>query len=150
MRLSKINVKQSDIIAQQTHLQLGTTNQHQSMQKLIKEQSSWVQDVKVSPIVEMAMNVKFEEERLRHNKELNLRVCGLPKPSDPFKSNMEFLHETVDLKNIMVEKAWTAHDDSLIIRFRSATDQLHALRSKKNFLLCLPRSTWMLISLDFK
>jgi len=70
----------------------------------------------------MALNAEFEEERLRHNKELNLRVLGLPKPSDPLKSSPNFLHETLNLKNIMVEKAWTTHDDSLIILFRYVAD----------------------------
>lgn len=105
--ISEIKVKQLEIIAQQTHLQLETTNQHQCMQKQVEEQSSWVQ-------------VKGQK---------GFTDCG--NGNERIISNLDFLHETLDLKNIMMEKAWTAHDDSLIIHFRFVADKLQALREKK-------------------
>lgn len=97
---------------------------------------------KTSPLVELAVNAKFEEERLRHTKELNLRVQGLPKPSDPLKARLNFLHKKLDLKNILVEKVWTAQDDSLVIRFHSAAECLQALRAKKK-LFSLPTKIYL-------
>lgn len=77
------------------------------------------------------MTAKFEEEQLRHMKAFNLRVRGLPKSQDPQKDSLDLFHDTLELQNITVQKAWFAHDDSLIICFHSATDRFQALRVKK-------------------
>lgn len=95
--------------------------------------------------MELAVNTKFKEERLHHSIAFNLRVRGLPKSQDPQKANLDFLHNTLDLKNIKVEKAWIVQDESLIIRFDSVVDRLQALRVKK--LLSLPNKIYLDVDL---
>lgn len=81
------------------------------MQKKVEDQASWVQVAtgkKTSPLIDLVVNAKLEEERLRQLKALNLRVRGLPKSQDPQKASLDFLYDTLELQNITVQKAWFA------------------------------------------
>lgn len=89
-----------------------------------------VKGEKTPPIVEFVIQAKFEEEKVHHTKELNLKVHGLPKTNTPLQAGHTFLYDAFDLKNISLQKAWTTLDDTLVIWFLSTKDHLQALRTK--------------------
>lgn len=103
----------------------------------MEDQTSLVQVAKgkkTSPLVDLMVNEKFEEERLCQLKALNLRVRVLPKSQDPQKANIDFLHDTLKVQHIIVHKAWFSQDELLIIRFHSAANHFQVLRAKKKLL----------------
>ena len=77
------------------------------------------------------MQGKFEDERLRRVRELNLRVRGLPSTHDPLAAGRSFLCDQLGLADITVDRCWFGHGDVLFIRFLSIADRLRALRAKR-------------------
>lgn len=83
------------------------------------------------------------EGRLVRSKELNIRVCNLPSfSSDPLQSALSFIHNTLDLTDIDLEKAWNMENYTLIIQFQSLCDCLRTLRDKR-LLASLPYKVFL-------
>jgi len=114
---------------------------------------SWVEVVKgkdknTPPLaeVEEIVQAKLREEHTRRALELNLKIKGLPLPSpspDPMQVDTMFLRDNLEILDILLESAWFGADSTLFLRFRSASDQIRALRAKHQ-LFSLPNK----ISLD--
>ena len=115
-----------------------------SQQALLKQEiethrktlDSWVDVVRKreQPLqlveVEEVIQSKLNEECLRRTRELNLRVRGLPPPEASLGQlhiDTSFLHNTSDLKDITLERAWMGPNSTLLLRFRSLEDRLRAL-----------------------
>ncbi|KAH9297470.1 hypothetical protein KI387_029152 [Taxus chinensis] len=80
------------------------------------------------------MQAKLIEERTRRDRELNLKVRGLPPPTptqDPLTVGNSFITDTLGIPNITLERAWVCYDSTLFIRFKTAFDRLRALRAKR-------------------
>jgi hypothetical protein len=59
------------------------------------------------------------------SKEFNLKVCSLPlSSSDPMQSGFSFIHDTLDLKDVSLQRAWTTVYSTLVLQFRSLDDHL--------------------------
>eukprot|EP01018_Ginkgo_biloba_P030734 Gb_10973 [translate_table: standard] len=101
---------------------------------ILNNKAHWAQVVKGKkppPIVEMAVQAKFDEERARQANDLNLRVRGLPKSGAPMEIATKFIQETLYLSHIIPERAWFFTDSTLLIRLKSLEDKLTVLRAKR-------------------
>jgi hypothetical protein len=96
-------------------------------------------------IVEEVVQAKLMEERTRHARELNLKVRGLPLPlpsSNPMVVGTLFLRDNLDLPDVTLDRAWLGSNSTLFLQFRSAVDQLRALRAKRK-LFSLPSKIFL-------
>jgi hypothetical protein len=85
-------------------------------------------------VFEGVVQAKLNEERLRRTRELNLRMCGLPPPeatSNPLQIGTSFLHDTLKLKDLTLERAWMGPNSTLFLCFLTLEDRLRALRYKR-------------------
>jgi hypothetical protein len=100
--------------------------------------------------VEGVIQAKLNEECLRRTRELNLRVRGLP-PLEaslyPLQIGTSFLHNTLDLKDITLERAWMGPNSTLLLRFWSLEDRLRALWAKRRLIL-LPTTHKIFLEVD--
>jgi hypothetical protein len=106
-----------------------------------KTLNSWVDVVRKREhppsltMVEGVVQEKLNEEHLRQARELNLMVCGLPpleaSSLDPLQIGTSFLHDTLELKDITLERAWMGPKSTLFICFRTLGDCLKALQAKR-------------------
>lgn len=89
---------------------------------------------------EEVVQVKLVKEHTRRERELHLRVRGLPlcHPSlDPLEIGTMFLRDTLDLPDVALERAWLGYDSTLFLGFRTMYDRLRALRARQK-LFSLP------------
>jgi chromosome segregation ATPase len=114
---SEIRTLQDELKSQQALLKQETKTQQKTL-------NSWVEVVKKREQppqlaeVEGVIQAKLNEERLRRTRELNLRVRGLPPSeasSDPLQIGTSFLHNTLDLKDITLERAWMGPNSTLLL-----------------------------------
>jgi hypothetical protein len=101
-------------------------------------------------VVEGVVQAQLNEERLHRTWELNLRVHGLPPPEapfDPLQIDTSFLHDTLDLKDLTLERAWMGPNSTLFLRFRTLEDRLRALRAKRK-LSSLPPTQKIFLDAD--
>lgn len=89
-------------------------------------------------MVEGVLQAKLNAQRLHRGQEPNLGVHGLSIPMtslDPLQVATTFLHDTLDLKDITIDRAWMGTNSTLFLRFRTLEDQLRALWAKKRLTL---------------
>lgn len=80
------------------------------------------------------IQAKLNEECLRRIRELNLRVHGLPPPetpSNPLQIDTSIIHNTLDLKDITLDRAWMGPNSTLFLCFWTLEDCLRALQAKR-------------------
>jgi hypothetical protein len=84
--------------------------------------------------IEEVVQANLMEERTRRAQKLNLKVRGLPLPlpsSVPMVIGTSFLMDHLDLQDVALHRAWLGSNSTLFLRFRSAVDQLPALKAKR-------------------
>ena len=79
---------------------------------------------------------------MRRARELNLRVWGLSRTSNPTIVGHAFLSEQLDILDITLDRCWFGTGAILFIRFFSFPDRLHALRAKRK-LFSLPSKIYL-------
>ena len=80
---------------------------------------------------------KIDDERVRQARELNLRVRGLSRTSDPTAVGHAFLSEQLGISDITLDRCWFGIGDILFIRFFSFSDRLRDLRVKRKLFFLL-------------
>ncbi|KAH9309722.1 hypothetical protein KI387_037633, partial [Taxus chinensis] len=92
--------------------------------------------------VEAVMQAKLIEECTRRDRELNLKVRGLPPPTptqDPLIVGNSFITNTLGISDITLERAWVGYDSTLFISFRTTFDRLRALKARRVLFSCLDK-----------
>ena len=95
--------------------------------------------------VEEVVQAKLVEECTRRERELNLKVRGLPLPHpspDPMEVGNLFLRDTLDIFDVTLDRAWLGYDSTLFLQFRAATDRLRVLRARRK-LFSLPNRIFL-------
>lgn len=88
------------------------------------------------PEVKIIVQEKLAKDQVRHFRELNLQVRGLPSSSiDPLPTGYSFLSKKLGIYDIRLDRPWFGHDDTLFFRFLSLANRLQALRKKKKLFL---------------
>lgn len=84
----------------------------------MEEHNSWAwvaKGKKILLVVDFILQAKFVKENIHHTKEVTLRFCGLPKTNTVLQDGHTLIHDTLELKNITLEKAWTTLNNTLLI-----------------------------------
>ena len=119
IKLSNINNIQEEMRSQQSLFKQETKTQQQTL-------NSWVEVVwkREQPptlnVVEGMIQAKLNEERLCQTRELNLRVRGLPlstTPSNPLQTLTSFLHDTLEMKDMYIDRVWMGPNSTLFLCF---------------------------------
>lgn len=104
---------------------------------------------KQAKLTEEKINEKFEEERCRQQKSLNICIRGLSTGDNPLNMVQYLISSMLKLPNIHIVHAWPTKDSSLIAYFPLVEHKLYVLWAKKT-LLALPNRifidedlTWM-------